>query len=254
MRMQVLGVVAHAEVLPASNVCLTCTGMQPLLAITTTTTTTLLAAQVIKSMLQLNQSIQGTIGGVNRYIDSWRRHQNLWKTDKGSVMDKFKAHEPSMAMFEEKLNKYSKVRGGGCGEGKGVGKCKVHETKFGGKCTHACARMYAHIHTHKPTHTHTHTHAHNHNHTHTHAHTHPCAPPPAQMAQDIAALPKDQEQDFIRVSCHALTASVEEEALGWVRSISAAMLDLDSATLQQLKDKISRCVGGGGGRGAHDKD
>ena len=60
-------------------------------------------------MLQLNQSIQGTIGNVNRYIESWRRHQSLWKTDKASVLDKFRAKEPSCAAYEEKLSKYRKV-------------------------------------------------------------------------------------------------------------------------------------------------
>ncbi|KAF5830619.1 hypothetical protein DUNSADRAFT_14266 [Dunaliella salina] len=123
--------------------------------------------QVIKSMLQLNQSIQATIEGVNRYIKSWQRHHSLWKTDKSSVLDKFKSKEPSCAAFEEKLMKYSK------------------------------------------------------------------------MAQDIAALPKDYDQDFIRVSSHALIASVEEEALGWVRAISHTMYELDVVTLQQLKDRIS---------------
>jgi dynein heavy chain len=65
--------------------------------------------QVIKAMLQLNQSIQGTIDGVNGYIKSWQRHHSLWKTDKSSVLDKFKAKEPSCMVFEEKLMKYSKV-------------------------------------------------------------------------------------------------------------------------------------------------
>jgi len=60
-------------------------------------------------MLQLNQSIQTTIDGVNRYIKSWQRHHSLWKTDKNSVLDKFKAKEPSCAMFEERLAKYSKA-------------------------------------------------------------------------------------------------------------------------------------------------
>lgn len=60
-------------------------------------------------MLQLNQSIQKAISGVNKYAESWRRHQSLWKTDKNSVLDKFKARDPSTAQFEEKLSKYSKV-------------------------------------------------------------------------------------------------------------------------------------------------
>eukprot|EP00798_Chlamydomonas_sp_ICE-L_P031817 gene31817-7021_t len=64
--------------------------------------------QVIKAMLQLNQSIQKAISGVNRYLESWRRHQSLWKTDKSSVLDKFKAREPTCSSFEEKLAKYTK--------------------------------------------------------------------------------------------------------------------------------------------------
>ncbi|KAL6757976.1 dynein heavy chain, N-terminal region 1-domain-containing protein, partial [Haematococcus lacustris] len=65
--------------------------------------------QVIKSMLMLNQSIQRAISGINRYIESWRRHQSLWKTDKSSVLDKFKASDPPCAAFEEKLAKYTKM-------------------------------------------------------------------------------------------------------------------------------------------------
>ena len=60
-------------------------------------------------MLQLNQSIQRAINGINRYADSWRRHQSLWKTDKSSVLDKFAAKEPSCEAFEDKLAKYTKV-------------------------------------------------------------------------------------------------------------------------------------------------
>lgn len=124
--------------------------------------------QVIKTMLQLNQSIQRTINGVMRYIDSWRRHQALWKSDKANVLEKFKQNEPPCSAFEERLAKYSK------------------------------------------------------------------------MAADIGAQPKDHDQDFIRVSCEALSASVQEEAQGWVRAIAQAMRELDQLTLAQLKDKIHK--------------
>lgn len=63
----------------------------------------------MKATLQLNQSVQRAVNGINRYADSWRRHQSLWKTDKGSVLDKFKSKDPPNAAFEEKLSKYSKV-------------------------------------------------------------------------------------------------------------------------------------------------
>jgi len=42
------------------------------------------------------------------------------------------------------------------------------------------------------------------------------------------------------VSCHALTTSVVEEALAWVRAISQTMAELDMVALQQLKDKITK--------------
>lgn len=61
-------------------------------------------------MLNLNQSIQRAITSVNKYAESWRRHQALWKTDKNSVLDKFKARDPSAAQFEDKLSKYAKVK------------------------------------------------------------------------------------------------------------------------------------------------
>lgn len=47
--------------------------------------------------------------GVSRYVDSWKRHQALWKTEKASVMDKFKIKHPTNADFEEKLAKYAKL-------------------------------------------------------------------------------------------------------------------------------------------------
>ncbi|GLI59150.1 hypothetical protein VaNZ11_000978 [Volvox africanus] len=124
--------------------------------------------QVIKTMLQLNQSIQKAISSVNKYTESWRRHQSLWKTDKSSVLDKFKARDPSAAQFEDKLSKYAK------------------------------------------------------------------------MAVEISAQAKDFDQDFIRVSCHALASSVCDEAQGWVRAIAQTMRELDAITEAMLRDKIAK--------------
>lgn len=52
----------------------------------------------------------------------------------------------------------------------------------------------------------------------------------------------DHDQDFIRVSCEALSSSVREEALSWVRAIAQTMREIDQATLAQLKDKINKWV------------
>ena len=50
-----------------------------------------------------------TTGHPYRYVESWKRHQALWKTEKASVMEKFKAKHPTNADFEEKLAKYAKL-------------------------------------------------------------------------------------------------------------------------------------------------
>lgn len=186
--------------------------------------------QVIKTMLQLNQSIQRAIAGVNRYIDSWRRHQNLWKTDKSSVLDKFKAREPECAAFEEKLSKYTKVGqrmrawDGKKGRRMFVGlddswmwqaaREGSRRTPPGSEANNLVAEAQAD--------------------------SLPLALWPPQMAADISAQAKDYKQDFVCVSCEALASSVKEEALGWVRAIAQSMRELDQASLVQLRDKISK--------------
>ena len=60
------------------------------------------------------------------------------------------------------------------------------------------------------------------------------------MSEDLAGQAKDLDQDFIRVSCHALATSVCEEAIGWVRSISQTMREMYAATLAGLRDRIAK--------------
>ena len=64
---------------------------------------------VIKAILSLNHSAQRSVSNVNRYLDSWRRHSNLWKVDRQAVLDRFAAKTPSCAEWEVKLSKYSKA-------------------------------------------------------------------------------------------------------------------------------------------------
>lgn len=56
---------------------------------------------------------------------------------------------------------------------------------------------------------------------------------------DFSIQAKDYDQDFIRVSSHALNASVVEESHAWVRALSQAMRELDTATLVSLRDRIT---------------
>jgi hypothetical protein len=64
--------------------------------------------------------------------------------------------------------------------------------------------------------------------------------PGLQMSQDLSAQARDFDQDFIRVSCHALAISVRDEAIGWVRAISQTMREMDVALLNGLRDRIHK--------------
>ena len=49
----------------------------------------------------------------------------------------------------------------------------------------------------------------------------------ARLASDVWSQAKDFDCGFIRVSCHALAASVREESLAWVRALYQTMRELD---------------------------
>jgi dynein heavy chain len=47
--------------------------------------------QIVRAMLAVTHGIQKSVSGLSRVIDGWKVHQPLWKLDKGTVLDKFKA-------------------------------------------------------------------------------------------------------------------------------------------------------------------
>ena len=49
---------------------------------------------------------------------------------------------------------------------------------------------------------------------------------------------KNKDIDFIRVSCHDIAASVQQECLNWVSAISRVMRNIDLQKLQDLNDMI----------------
>jgi hypothetical protein len=72
---------------------------------------------VLKAALLVNSSISRTLARVGGFVDSWKRHSGLWKTDKAPVLDKFKATAPTNTAFNEKLAKYTKVGAASAGLG-----------------------------------------------------------------------------------------------------------------------------------------
>lgn len=64
---------------------------------------------VVQSLTQVISGIQKTMTSVHRYIDSWKRHSNLWKMDKKQVIEKFLQKQPVLADFEKRMSMYRKL-------------------------------------------------------------------------------------------------------------------------------------------------
>lgn len=60
-------------------------------------------------MLGLNHYAQKAISAIHRNVETWRRHQSLWKTERGPLIEKFRTKKPTTAEFQERLSKYHKV-------------------------------------------------------------------------------------------------------------------------------------------------
>lgn len=42
-----------------------------------------------KSLTGLTHAVQTVLVALHQYCESWKRHQNLWKSDKAAALDKF---------------------------------------------------------------------------------------------------------------------------------------------------------------------
>ena len=52
---------------------------------------------VVKAHLVFTHATQRCVVAVNRYAEGWKRHQGLWKTEKGPILEKFKVSNPTFA-------------------------------------------------------------------------------------------------------------------------------------------------------------
>lgn len=59
--------------------------------------------------MNLHQDISKVSNRVNRHTDAWRKYSDIWKTDRNTLLDKFKGKAPSNTAFEEKFSKFKKV-------------------------------------------------------------------------------------------------------------------------------------------------
>jgi dynein heavy chain len=66
--------------------------------------------QVMASAVQVHQDITKSGQRISRHLEAWRRWGDIWKTDKATLLDKFKAKAPGCAAFVEKFTLFKKVR------------------------------------------------------------------------------------------------------------------------------------------------
>jgi hypothetical protein len=60
-------------------------------------------------MVQVQQDIAKATNRLKRHTDSWKKYSDIWKADRVSLLDKFKAKAPPTPAFEEKFAKFQKV-------------------------------------------------------------------------------------------------------------------------------------------------
>ncbi|XP_057295129.1 dynein axonemal heavy chain 10-like [Hydractinia symbiolongicarpus] len=65
--------------------------------------------QVLDMVIQISKSVQTTLGGLNKYLNKWKRYRRLWSLDKTLLIEKFAAKKPTCVQYDEKLQFYSNL-------------------------------------------------------------------------------------------------------------------------------------------------
>lgn len=61
------------------------------------------------AVVQVHQDISKAANRLKRHTESWKKYSDIWRSDRSSLLDKFKAKAPPTAVFEEKFAKFKKV-------------------------------------------------------------------------------------------------------------------------------------------------
>lgn len=61
------------------------------------------------AVVQVHQDISKVANRLKRHTDGWKKYSDIWKADRASLLDKFKAKAPPTPAFEEKFAKFQKV-------------------------------------------------------------------------------------------------------------------------------------------------
>lgn len=65
--------------------------------------------EIVKMVLLLTGSIEGTKKQVNEHLETFMKYENLWRGDKQQEYTAFMRHQPSLEAFENELKKYMEI-------------------------------------------------------------------------------------------------------------------------------------------------
>ncbi|KAF8069431.1 DHC1 [Scenedesmus sp. PABB004] len=162
--------------------------------------------QVMAAAVQLHQDISKLTGRLNRHVEGWRKSSDIWKADRGALMDKFKARAPPTAAFEDKFAKFQKVRRRRRG-------AMPRRSLAGGPARRPPPTAGA-------------------------AAAAGCMPTAAQQAAYFWEQAHDVDVGCVSVSNAALALAVHEECCAWTRALTGAMRELDAAAVAGLRERM----------------
>lgn len=163
------------------------------------------------AVVQVHQDISKACNRLKRHTDSWKKYSDIWKADRVSLLDKFKAKAPPTPAFEEKFAKFQKVGPVVCAWLCGAGV----QLPFCGASA-ACAKVLR-----------------------------PAKPLCllcfcfVQQAAFFWEQAHDTDIGCVRISNASLALAVHEECCAWTRALAAAMRELDAAALAALREGIA---------------
>ncbi|NXY61839.1 DYH10 protein, partial [Callaeas wilsoni] len=64
---------------------------------------------IIEQAVLITQNVHKLLASLSECLNQWKRYDLLWKSDKGSVLDRLAAEKPACVIFDEHLQFYMKV-------------------------------------------------------------------------------------------------------------------------------------------------
>ncbi|XP_027593384.2 dynein heavy chain 10, axonemal isoform X1 [Pipra filicauda] len=64
---------------------------------------------MIEQAVLITQNVHKVLASLSKYLNQWNRYEPLWKSDKGTVLERLAAEKPACVTFDEQLQFYLKV-------------------------------------------------------------------------------------------------------------------------------------------------